>query len=228
MALNTGNVGVVKHPVKASNNLRNEIGNMTGGSIDGSLSATTVVQSTVDASVISPQDHPSPGQPGVSHPPPATARKLRKSSASSSTANRRLALAIENEATQLSGVPVPRLPWQRTEEQAAQGWGQALGTGYNAALLSRLVGGTGRVTSVDIDPDLVADATAALSAVAGRRRYSVPWPKGRLVTWSDRVEGTVIGTGSDESHSDREHDENYGADGVQPARADGSQQCDGA
>jgi hypothetical protein len=36
---------------------------MTGGSIDGSLSATTVVQSTVDASVISPQDHTLPGHP---------------------------------------------------------------------------------------------------------------------------------------------------------------------
>ncbi|GAB1646885.1 protein-L-isoaspartate O-methyltransferase family protein [Krasilnikovia sp. MM14-A1259] len=39
-----------------------------------------------------------------------------------------------------------------------------LGTGYNAGLLSRLVGAAGRVTSVDIDPGLVADATAALKA----------------------------------------------------------------
>jgi hypothetical protein len=54
MAWKTSNVGVVKHPAKASNNLRNEIGNMTGGSIDGSLSATTVVQ----APSMLPSSHP--------------------------------------------------------------------------------------------------------------------------------------------------------------------------
>jgi hypothetical protein len=78
MAWNTGNVGVVKHPVKASNNLRNEIGNMTGGSIDGSLSATAVVQ----APSMLPLSHPNITHVQVNRrviPPPTTARKLRKS-----------------------------------------------------------------------------------------------------------------------------------------------------
>jgi protein-L-isoaspartate(D-aspartate) O-methyltransferase len=38
------------------------------------------------------------------------------------------------------------------------------GTGYNAALLSRLVGPTGSVTTVDIDDDIVAAARAHLAA----------------------------------------------------------------
>jgi protein-L-isoaspartate(D-aspartate) O-methyltransferase len=38
------------------------------------------------------------------------------------------------------------------------------GTGYNAALLARLVGATGRVTAVDIDEDIVAAAQAHLVA----------------------------------------------------------------
>ncbi|WP_130799255.1 methyltransferase, FxLD system [Streptomyces otsuchiensis] len=38
------------------------------------------------------------------------------------------------------------------------------GTGYNAALLAHLTGGTGRVTTVDVDDDLVEDATANLTA----------------------------------------------------------------
>ena len=38
-----------------------------------------------------------------------------------------------------------------------------LGTGYNAALLSRLVGPAGRVTSIDIDPGLAAKARQALA-----------------------------------------------------------------
>jgi protein-L-isoaspartate(D-aspartate) O-methyltransferase len=37
-----------------------------------------------------------------------------------------------------------------------------LGTGYNAALLSELAGPQGRVTSIDIDPELVRKATDAL------------------------------------------------------------------
>lgn len=39
-----------------------------------------------------------------------------------------------------------------------------LGTGYNAALLAHLVGHTGRITSVDIDPSLVSSAAAALES----------------------------------------------------------------
>ena len=39
------------------------------------------------------------------------------------------------------------------------------GTGYNAALLAELVGPGGLVTSVDIQPDVVADARAALDRV---------------------------------------------------------------
>ncbi len=37
------------------------------------------------------------------------------------------------------------------------------GTGYNAALMARLVGGTGRVTTVDIDEDIVAGARENLT-----------------------------------------------------------------
>src|SRR5437868_3411329 len=62
MAWNTANVGVVKHPAKASNNLRNEAGTMTCGSIDGSLSATTVVQ----APSMLPSFHLKISQPQVS------------------------------------------------------------------------------------------------------------------------------------------------------------------
>jgi protein-L-isoaspartate(D-aspartate) O-methyltransferase len=39
-----------------------------------------------------------------------------------------------------------------------------LGTGYNAALLARLVGPTGRVTGIDVDAGVASDATAALRA----------------------------------------------------------------
>src|SRR2546427_11261255 len=53
-AQNTSNVGVVKHPAKASNNRRSEMGRLTPGSIDGSLSATTVVQ---ELSML-PSSHP--------------------------------------------------------------------------------------------------------------------------------------------------------------------------
>ncbi|GAB2835531.1 methyltransferase, FxLD system [Streptomyces daliensis] len=38
------------------------------------------------------------------------------------------------------------------------------GTGYNAALLAHLTGPTGAVTTVDIDPDVTAEATRALKA----------------------------------------------------------------
>lgn len=38
------------------------------------------------------------------------------------------------------------------------------GTGWNAALMARIVGPAGRVTTVDIDPDLVAGTTAHLAA----------------------------------------------------------------
>jgi hypothetical protein len=43
MAWNTANVGVVKHLTKASSNRRTVMGRVSPGSIDGSLSATTVV-----------------------------------------------------------------------------------------------------------------------------------------------------------------------------------------
>jgi protein-L-isoaspartate(D-aspartate) O-methyltransferase len=45
------------------------------------------------------------------------------------------------------------------------------GTGYNAALLSRIVGETGRVTTVDVDPDLVAAAAARIGAATGEPGY---------------------------------------------------------
>jgi protein-L-isoaspartate(D-aspartate) O-methyltransferase len=47
------------------------------------------------------------------------------------------------------------------------------GTGYNAALLAHLSGPTGRVTSIDIDPDLALRARRSLSG--GRHRR---WPRG--------------------------------------------------
>ena len=57
------------------------------------------------------------------------------------------------------------------------------GTGYNAALLSTLVGDTGHVTSVDVQPDVAAAAAAALrdggyraEVVTGDGR--VGWPDG--------------------------------------------------
>ena len=58
------------------------------------------------------------------------------------------------------------------------------GTGYNAALISRLVGPTGTVVTVDIDPDVVVEARAHL-AVAGMPGVTVVcadgaagWPGG--------------------------------------------------
>ena len=57
------------------------------------------------------------------------------------------------------------------------------GTGYNAALLSTLVGEEGRVTSVELEPDLASTAAAAL-AEAGYRAEVVTgdgrdgWPAG--------------------------------------------------
>lgn len=38
------------------------------------------------------------------------------------------------------------------------------GTGYNAALLAELVGETGQVTTIDIDPEVTAQARKALDA----------------------------------------------------------------
>jgi protein-L-isoaspartate(D-aspartate) O-methyltransferase len=43
------------------------------------------------------------------------------------------------------------------------------GTGYNAALLAALVGGSGTVVSVEIEPQLAARAAEALAAVGPRR-----------------------------------------------------------
>ena len=42
------------------------------------------------------------------------------------------------------------------------------GTGYNAALLRFLVGPRGRVTTVDMDDDIVADARAHLASIGVR------------------------------------------------------------
>jgi protein-L-isoaspartate(D-aspartate) O-methyltransferase len=39
------------------------------------------------------------------------------------------------------------------------------GTGYNAAILARLVGPTGRVVSLDIEPDVVCSAASALRSI---------------------------------------------------------------
>jgi protein-L-isoaspartate(D-aspartate) O-methyltransferase len=57
------------------------------------------------------------------------------------------------------------------------------GTGYNAALLSQLIGPTGRVVSVEIDPELAARASAALAAGGHHAEVTVGdgregWPPG--------------------------------------------------
>jgi len=71
------------------------------------------------------------------------------------------------------------------------------GTGYNAALLAEIVGPTGDVTTVDIDPQITVEASAHLTAAG--------YPQVRVVTgdgahgWSagapyDRIELTVGAT----------------------------------
>ena len=69
------------------------------------------------------------------------------------------------------------------------------GTGYNAALLATLVGATGRVTSVELDPELAARAAGALrqgeaqvEVVVGDGRHG--WPPGAPY---DRVIVTASG-----------------------------------
>ncbi|MEO7002651.1 MAG: methyltransferase domain-containing protein [Ktedonobacterales bacterium] len=71
------------------------------------------------------------------------------------------------------------------------------GTGYNAALLAEIVGPTGSVTTVDIDPQITAEASAHLAA-AGYPRVRVMtgdgalgWPSGAPY---DRIELTVGAT----------------------------------
>jgi protein-L-isoaspartate(D-aspartate) O-methyltransferase len=54
-------------------------------------------------------------------------------------------------------------PGQRVLEVGA-------GTGYNAALLARLAGPNGEVTSVELDPELAADASDALQAAGAEVR----------------------------------------------------------
>src|SRR5262249_51837307 len=53
------------------------------------------------------------------------------------------------------------------------------GTGYNAALLAKLVGQTGQVTTVDIHPDVAEQARHALAAT-GYGRVRVPTGDGTL------------------------------------------------
>lgn len=64
------------------------------------------------------------------------------------------------------------------------------GSGYNAALLSRLVGPSGRITSVDIDPQIAGDARRALEAGGfaarvvvgdGRRGWPTDAPFDRVI-----------------------------------------------
>lgn len=72
------------------------------------------------------------------------------------------------------------------------------GSGYNAALLSKIVGPKGRITSIDIDPDLARDARRALKKGGYRARVVVGdgrrgWPKDApydriiLTASSDRI-----------------------------------------
>ena len=68
------------------------------------------------------------------------------------------------------------------------------GTGYNAALLAQLAGPQGRVTTIDVDPDLVPKARAALRE-AGHPEVSVVLRDGALgyldLAPYDRVIATV-------------------------------------
>ena len=59
------------------------------------------------------------------------------------------------------------------------------GTGYNAALLSELVGPTGNVTTLDIDPEIVAEATEHL-ATAGYTEVRVMTGDG-AAGWPDNA-----------------------------------------
>jgi protein-L-isoaspartate(D-aspartate) O-methyltransferase len=68
------------------------------------------------------------------------------------------------------------------------------GTGYNAALLSELVGPTGSVTTIDIDPQITAEASAHLAAAGYPTAHvvtgdgAVGWPLGAPY---DRIELSV-------------------------------------
>ena len=67
------------------------------------------------------------------------------------------------------------------------------GTGYNAALISHIVGEEGQVTSVDIDSELVGLAASTWPAwIRGRdggpaRTGAIGYPAGRLRTGSHRL-----------------------------------------
>ncbi len=68
------------------------------------------------------------------------------------------------------------------------------GTGYNAALLSELVGPNGSVTTIDIDPQITSEASAHLAAAGYPSAHvvtgdgAVGWPLGAPY---DRIELTV-------------------------------------
>jgi protein-L-isoaspartate(D-aspartate) O-methyltransferase len=68
------------------------------------------------------------------------------------------------------------------------------GTGYNAAILSQLAGERGAITTVDIDPDIAAQARANLAA-GGFHRVSVisgdGWGESSANAFYDRIEVTA-------------------------------------
>jgi protein-L-isoaspartate(D-aspartate) O-methyltransferase len=68
------------------------------------------------------------------------------------------------------------------------------GTGYNAALIGDIVGTTGRVTSVELDPEVAADARAAVRAVG--RRANVVAGDGRDGWEEDGPYDGIIATAS--------------------------------
>ena len=71
------------------------------------------------------------------------------------------------------------------------------GTGYNAALLSRLVGRSGRVVSVDVDPEVARGARRNLRAGGYRARVVVG--DGRDGVASDAPYHRIVVTASSES-----------------------------
>ncbi len=68
------------------------------------------------------------------------------------------------------------------------------GTGYNAALLTELVGPTGQVTTIDIDPEIAAEASANLLSAGYTETHviagdgAIGWPKNAPY---DRIELSV-------------------------------------
>ncbi|MGP3947072.1 protein-L-isoaspartate O-methyltransferase family protein [Streptomyces sp. 6N106] len=83
------------------------------------------------------------------------------------------------------------------------------GTGYNAALLARLTGDDGRVTTVDIDPKVTGRAAKALQATGYGHVH--------VATGADTTERDVVRHRAEGDDYERPHD---GDGAVEQGRAD--------